>query len=196
MFSIKERSWSSLRFPLICALICFIGQLWGFYVFLDHLNQRSPSDNVTQPPSNSPAMLFRVLSFFFVLPTLAFSAPSANNPITAVKLRVEGATETRFEGIVFTRGHNVTTPSGGTHDCDGTNNHINPNPGPTCTSALDTASKLDSFQFDGCVYLVSSECEYTYLSALLGLSTPPLMTSLLPPSPARHKLAPNSGVFF
>ncbi|KAF8910413.1 hypothetical protein CPB84DRAFT_1842445 [Gymnopilus junonius] len=44
---------------------------------------------------------------------------------------------------------NVTTPSGGNHHCDGTNNHANPRPGPTSTSALDDAAKRNGFSFDG-----------------------------------------------
>ena len=68
-----------------------------------------------------------------------------------VNLRIEGAVETIFEGLVFSRGHNVTTQSGGTHHCDGTNNHINPTPGATATSALDDASDLAHFTWDGYV---------------------------------------------
>ena len=58
---------------------------------------------------------------------------------------------TIFEGIIITTGHNVTAASGGNHHCDGTNNGENPLPGPTCTSALDDASKLSHFAFDGYV---------------------------------------------
>lgn len=43
----------------------------------------------------------------------------------------------------------MSTPSGGTHKCDGTNNNANPNSGNTPTAALDTASKLARFPFDG-----------------------------------------------
>lgn len=43
----------------------------------------------------------------------------------------------------------MTTPSGGTHKCDGTNNGVNPKPGNTPTDALDTASKFAHFKFDG-----------------------------------------------
>lgn len=68
---------------------------------------------------------------------------------TFVNLRVEGLDKTLFEGFVFTRGHNVTTESGGDHHCDGTNNHENPTPGPTCTSALDDAGHKADFTFDG-----------------------------------------------
>lgn len=70
-------------------------------------------------------------------------------PGTVVNLRIEGAEKTIFEGPIVTYGHNVTTASGGTHPCDGTNNNANPTPGPTCTSALDNASKLEKFPWDG-----------------------------------------------
>jgi len=85
----------------------------------------------------------------FVLLFLTSLASSAVNPPTAVNLRIEGLDKTIFEGIVVTRGHNVTTASGGTHHCDGTNLGANPTPGATCTSALDTASKEAHFTFDG-----------------------------------------------
>jgi len=84
-----------------------------------------------------------VAMFAFLL-----SSVSANKK-TLVNLRIEGSTSTIFEGPIMTRGHNVTTPSGGNHHCDGTNNNENPVPGPTCTSALDDASKLAKFPFDG-----------------------------------------------
>ncbi|KAF8910412.1 hypothetical protein CPB84DRAFT_1763592 [Gymnopilus junonius] len=79
---------------------------------------------------------------------VAYAAPAVNVP-TPIDLRIEGAEKTIFEGIVVTRGHNVTTPSGGDHHCDGTNNNENPAPGPTCTSALADAAKLHHFAFDG-----------------------------------------------
>lgn len=87
-----------------------------------------------------PLTLLAVLTFI--------SSVWANHP-TLVNLRIEGSTTTIFEGPIITRGHNVTTHSGGNHHCDGTNNHANIHPGPTCTSALDDAHKLAHFPFDG-----------------------------------------------
>ena len=55
-------------------------------------------------------------------------------PVT-VDLRVEGATETLFEGPVTTDGHQIDG-----HPCDGTNGNANPAPGPTMTSALDDST--------------------------------------------------------
>ncbi len=66
-----------------------------------------------------------------------------------INLRIEGSQKTIFEGLIKTKGHVVTTPSGGTHQCNGLNNHSNPFPGPTPTSALDDASKQNDFPFDG-----------------------------------------------
>ena len=86
---------------------------------------------------------------------LVLSSALAQNQRTLVNLRIEGLNKTIFEGNVLTRGHNVTTVSGGTHHCDGTNNDANPLPGPTCTSALDDGSKLAHFPFDGYVQLIS-----------------------------------------
>ncbi|TFK52926.1 hypothetical protein OE88DRAFT_1316355 [Heliocybe sulcata] len=80
-------------------------------------------------------------------PYFSRGAPFPNS--TTVNLRVEGDNNhTIYETPVFTWGHNVTTVSGGTHHCDGTNNAANPEPGPTCTSALDNASKLAGFPWD------------------------------------------------
>lgn len=72
---------------------------------------------------------------------------NTNVPVL-VNVRVEaGNGITVFEGNVMTYGHEVTADTGGTHICDGTNGNENPFPGPTCTSALDDASRL-SLQAD------------------------------------------------
>ena len=96
------------------------------------------------------------LSLFCIifLSVLAAPAPDGGgNHGEFVPLRIEGAKETIFEGRIFTRGHNVTTESGGNHHCDGTNLGAHPSPGPTATSALDDAAKKNGFTFDGCVML-------------------------------------------
>jgi len=65
----------------------------------------------------------------------------ANFPVL-VNVRVEAGNDiTVFEGNVVTYGREVTADTGGTHLCDGTNGNENPFPGPTCTSALDDASR-------------------------------------------------------
>ncbi|KAF9479631.1 hypothetical protein BDN70DRAFT_858214 [Pholiota conissans] len=90
---------------------------------------------------------FSVLATSLVA-TVAVAAP-AFNPLIPVNLRIEGETKTIFEGVVLTRGHNVTTASGGTHPCNGLNLGANPHPGATCTSALADAGKKAGFTFDG-----------------------------------------------
>ena len=67
----------------------------------------------------------------------------------SVSLRVEGLKSTIFEDVVFSRGHNVTTASGGSNRCDGTNFNQSVNPGNTPTATLDTAAKLAGFTWDG-----------------------------------------------
>ncbi|MFL6118735.1 DUF4430 domain-containing protein [Actinophytocola sp.] len=80
----------------------------------------------------------------------ASPAPSsASTTGTVVLLRVEGATSTLFEAPVLTVPHAVTTPSGGTHHCDGTNNGANPTAGPTATGALDNGAQAGGFSWDG-----------------------------------------------
>lgn len=77
------------------------------------------------------------------LPAGATAAP------TAVNLRIEGTSGTVFDGPVTTDGKQITTSSGGTHKCDGTNGGANPTPGPTPTTALDDASKTGAYTWDG-----------------------------------------------
>ena len=91
-------------------------------------------------------MFHHYLFSLTVLAVLAFSSGAPNQP-TSVKLRIEGSTKTIFEGTIITTRHNVTTALGGNYHCDVTNNGENPLPGPTCTSALDDASK-NLFTFD------------------------------------------------
>ncbi|CAG8973232.1 hypothetical protein HYALB_00011322 [Hymenoscyphus albidus] len=76
----------------------------------------------------------------------------------SVWLRVEGSTQTLFEGHVSTSPNNITLPSSkGTH-CDGTNNNANPYRGATATNYLLEASsqpwpsKLPKFTVDGLWY--------------------------------------------
>ena len=96
-------------------------------------------------------MLHHHLFSLTIVAVLALLSSAAPNQPTLVNLRIEGSANTIFEGTIVTTGHNVTTASGGNHHCDGTNNNGNPLPGPTCTSALDDASKIPSnlFSFDG-----------------------------------------------
>lgn len=69
---------------------------------------------------------------------------------TNARLRVEGASEGNvFDGCIVSGPRNITTPSGGTHLCDGTNNNANPAPGSTFTTNIASAGMLEGFGFDG-----------------------------------------------
>ena len=83
------------------------------------------------------------LALALILPAAVSAAP------TAVDVRIEGKTSTIFFGPVTTDGKTVTTASGGTHICDGTNNGVSPVPVATATSALDDAAIKGGFTWDG-----------------------------------------------
>jgi hypothetical protein len=82
---------------------------------------------------------------------LACAAPTAASAApTKVKVRVEGATKTIFEGTVTTDVHPVDGGDGtGTHKCDGTNGGAGTVSGPTPTSAMDDAMKLAGLTWAG-----------------------------------------------
>ena len=88
----------------------------------------------------------RALAGALVLSALAV-APAVAAPVS-VTLRVEGSKQTIYEDRVTTDGHLVTTPSGGTHKCDGTNGGAHPSPGPVATAALDDGSRTGAFTWD------------------------------------------------
>jgi hypothetical protein len=67
---------------------------------------------------------------------LALSAPALATPVT-VNLRVEGSTQTLFEGPVTTDAKSLTKDNTGAHPCNGTNAGANPQPGATMTGAMD-----------------------------------------------------------
>jgi hypothetical protein len=85
------------------------------------------------------------------LAVLAAGAPAAVAAPVSVNLRAEGSTRTLYDGPVTTDGHDVTTQTGGTHKCDGTNGvpPANPTAGPSATAALDDGARLGGFDFDG-----------------------------------------------
>src|SRR3954464_15854011 len=81
---------------------------------------------------------------------LALAPAAAQAAPTKVKVRVEGATKTLFEGAVTTDAHPVDGGDGsGPQTCDGTNGGANPTPGPTATGALDDAAKLGNLAWSG-----------------------------------------------
>jgi hypothetical protein len=84
-------------------------------------------------------------------------APVAQAAPTQVNVRIEGRSETLFEGPILTDGHNVrassdsSAPAGGRR-CNGLNNGKNPLPGPTPTAAGADAMSLIGEDFDGLWY--------------------------------------------
>ena len=94
-------------------------------------------------------MKTRIGTLAVLTSALAF-APVAEAAPTKVKVRVEGATKTIFEGSVTTDAHPVDGGDGsGAHTCDGTNGGANAVGGPTATGALDTAATERDFGWSG-----------------------------------------------
>jgi hypothetical protein len=87
------------------------------------------------------------LSAALLLLSLA-AAPAAFAVPVGVTVRAEGARTTILEVPVTSDGHDVTTPSGGTHPCDGTNAGAYPSPVPTPTAALDDAARANGVSWD------------------------------------------------
>jgi hypothetical protein len=87
----------------------------------------------------------------FVLVFTARVAPAAP---TEVNVRIEGRSETLFEGPILTEGHNVkassdkSAPAPGRR-CNGLNNNQNPTAGPTPTAASVDAMNILGQGFDG-----------------------------------------------
>ena len=102
-----------------------------------------------------------------LISSVVAAGPLATSIPQLVKVRVEGETKTLFEGVVLTRGHNVTSASGGTHRCDGTNLNANPKPGATCTGALDDAAKKAKFEWDG---TFNTQFDDYFISSIAGQS--------------------------
>jgi hypothetical protein len=77
-------------------------------------------------------------------------APAAYAAPTKVKVRVEGATKTLFEGTVTTDAHPVDGNDGsGAHTCDGTNGGANSTPAPTLLGAFDQAVRSAFLSWSG-----------------------------------------------
>ena len=81
-----------------------------------------------------------------LLPSCAWASPAE------VGVRVEGQSETFFEGPILTEGHDVASATGNTeeHTCNGTNNKAHATPGPTPTAAgADAMSIIGEPSFSG-----------------------------------------------
>ncbi|RSS59181.1 DUF4430 domain-containing protein [Streptomyces sp. WAC01280] len=81
----------------------------------------------------------------------ADAAGFTNAPVR-VTVTVQGPDGPLFEKKIFTWGHDVTTTTGGTHKCDGTNGGAHTSKVPTPTAALDHAAKRNGFTWDGTWY--------------------------------------------
>jgi hypothetical protein len=82
------------------------------------------------------------------------AAPAAEAAPAEVNVRIEGKSETLFEGPVLTDGHNIRgitdtkAPPWGRR-CNGLNNGAHPTPGPTPTAASADAMAIRGEGFDG-----------------------------------------------
>jgi len=85
-------------------------------------------------------------------------------PSATVNLRIEAQARTVFEGVVTTRGHNVTTNLGGTHACDTTGVSTTTGPAPNVLSALDDAAEAGRYTWDGEFNLDESSFEVLRIS--------------------------------
>ncbi|WEV29156.1 DUF4430 domain-containing protein [Streptomyces sp. 71268] len=85
-------------------------------------------------------------------PAFAACPPPGPNAPVSVSVTVQGPDTTLYQGTIRTKGHDVTTATGGTHRCDGTNAGKNPAPVPTPTAALDDAARKAQFVWDGTWY--------------------------------------------
>ncbi|GIZ44716.1 hypothetical protein CKM354_000790700 [Cercospora kikuchii] len=80
--------------------------------------------------------------------------------------RIEGGSEGNiFDGCIVAGPRNITTPSGGTHLCDGTNNNANPAPGGTLTTQIDAAGRQEGFGYDGSYSTTFQDFFITSISA-------------------------------
>ncbi|MER8232819.1 DUF4430 domain-containing protein [Streptomyces sp. NPDC094049] len=86
-------------------------------------------------------------------PAVAHAQPTTHtNAAVKVGLTVQGPNGLLFKGKIRTKGHDVTTATGGTHKCDGTNGSAHPTAVPTPTAALDDAARKNGFTWDGTWY--------------------------------------------
>lgn len=102
----------------------------------------------------SPIAAFTVATLFVLLAVPVLVVPVAQAAPTEVNVRIEGKTETLFEGPILTDGRNVKAagdtkapPQG--YRCNGLNNGQNPTAGPTPTAASVDAMSILGEGFDG-----------------------------------------------
>jgi Domain of unknown function (DUF4430) len=90
------------------------------------------------------------LAVLALMPAAALTASVAEAAPTTINVRIEGRSETIFEGPVLTEGHDIKASSDTQErPCDGTNNAQHPLPGPTPTAASVDAMSIIGETFDG-----------------------------------------------
>src|ERR1700674_3128914 len=88
-----------------------------------------------------PALVVACLTL--IVACVAQAAP------TQVNVRIEGKSETLFEGPILTEGHDLQASSDTqARPCDGTNNHQHLTPGPTPTASAVDAMRVIEETFD------------------------------------------------
>lgn len=91
-----------------------------------------------------------IAAFTVALLFTVFAAPVVRAAPAEVSVRIEGRSETLFEGPVLTEGHNVKAFSDAEpRRCDGVNNGKYPTPDPTPTAASVDAMRIVGEGFDG-----------------------------------------------
>ena len=115
---------------------------------------------------------FLMLPALVAAPAQAISSnTSAVPPVAVVTVQIVDTDGTvLFSERVVTRTHDVTTESGGTHTCDGTNGGANSTPGPTVTGALDDAASAYGFTWDGVYYSQFDDFFITEINGQSGTS--------------------------
>lgn len=93
------------------------------------------------------ARLYRIAVTLAALIVLTCAGAAWAAPAT-VNLRVEGSSQTLFEGQVTTDAKTLNKDPSGPHPCDGTNGGVNPTPGPTMTGAMDDGATAAGFTWD------------------------------------------------
>ncbi|KAI1116631.1 hypothetical protein F5Y14DRAFT_50845 [Nemania sp. NC0429] len=116
----------------------------------------SATSAAEKKPKKCPRHPLRCGVTFTAYPTASASgsvvcASTVPTPSSNARLRIEGndSEGTIFEDCVVAGPRDITTPSGGTHLCDGTNGGANASPGTVPTAQLDAAAQFAGFAYDG-----------------------------------------------
>lgn len=100
--------------------------------------ERAPDEPPPHPDCKLPVFSSDRLSFLY-----------ADTNTNSRPFRIEGKDSTLFEGVILSGPQSITTPSGGTHLCDGTQNNASPAPIVTGTDMIADSGSLCGFDFDG-----------------------------------------------